>query len=653
MKFTIAVQNQEIAWPTQRNFNKKTWLEKTKELAEDQRDYELSEVGIWTADTLSQIHEAVKNSDVWRLPFRYFAQAVLAMSNRDFKLGKDKSEEITSNSSVTYADFMDERILQAFAEEQQFFGAETISAHLESGLDAADLSLSFHRGSDEKYFNFPKKLLTDLWQVQNFGVLYLAARECFFRALFFGWSISKRDDIWLVMPKDKEFEARWFASNRRFSGLLSQSFLIIFDRWKKSPGLRQMWFERTGGVPEFVLRYSNNFVRVEFKGKQKSIPLTLPTDIIYQTIANEYYYEPLLQMPLSKLNGLNVLDLLRVQFLLETIVSKMLERYPKEGKKITPEILERFCPIIHQDPLTSAIAAAMGLTQKEVSNVIDALTWVKGKNSSLWFHPLLPFTIDKRTGLLGATLPIVAGNIYRSIDYWLSEFGLPMEKRGQLFEEQIIDEIQTAIKDGNLERKVFIRGPLKLTSSDKSSEEEIDVLILLGDILVVGEAKCQKYPATQLERFNYLNTLRGAALQASRKVEWIRQNLNVVASLFQVKVDSLSGKIIPVVISNHAHGVGMSFDKIPILDLLLIKNYLSHPYQKKFIFTAQGMKEYKEVPFYRNFQELLDKFEAYINTPPFLESYYQTIKPNLIRFPLRKDGDIFMLDFVMDETLLT
>src|SRR5687767_3663405 len=87
MKFTVAVQNQKIAWPTQRNFNKNIWLEKTKELAEDQRDYDLSEVGIWTADTLGDIQEIVKDSESWRLPFKYFAQAVLAMSNRDYKLG--------------------------------------------------------------------------------------------------------------------------------------------------------------------------------------------------------------------------------------------------------------------------------------------------------------------------------------------------------------------------------------------------------------------------------------------------------------------------------------------------------------------------------------------------------------------------------------
>ena len=490
-----------------------------------------------------------------------------------------------------------------------------------------------------------------IWLAQNTGVLYLAAMDCFYRTLYLDWCIREQDNAWFVGPRDEETERKWAASSKRFNALLSQFACAMIQLWRGHGQSFWTFFDKKKRFPQFALKRTRNLIRVRFVGCTDTVPDIPPAGVIGEAVARELYYEPLLEEPLPKLKGRNVLGLLRMQFLVQDIARMVLEQFPQDYDIRTYEKLVRYCPIIHQESLVAALSQASGSDENEVSLLLEALVWDRSSSDSIWFHPLVPFETDRGPGLLFVFLPILAGNIYRTVDYWLAKFGLPLEKRGQLFEQQVVDEVKLHAKAGSLEEHVVVRGPVSLSSGDKTSREQIDTLILLHNLVVVGEVKCQRYPASQLERYNYLNTLRAGADQAKRKAQWVRQNLDAVVRVLGVTQDSLSGEVLPVVITNHALGVGMSLNDVPVLDSLLLTNYLSQPYPLSAFLTSDGLLEHRGEAFYENAQGMAEAFTAYATAPPSIRFYHSMLQPILIDypFPLRGGGNTYMLDYVMGD----
>jgi hypothetical protein len=56
--------------------------------------------------------------------------------------------------------------------------------------------------------------------------------------------------------------------------------------------------------------------------------------------------------------------------------------------------------------------------------------------------------------------------------------------------------------------------------------EEIDIVIWLQDTILLGEAKCNVYPANPIEIHNYFEDLRQASFQIGRKTSLVASRIN-------------------------------------------------------------------------------------------------------------------------------
>lgn len=289
-----------------------------------------------------------------------------------------------------------------------------------------------------------------------------------------------------------------------------------------------------------------------------------------------------------------------------------------------------------------------GYSKPVIKEILKLLSWSKGK--SLFFHPLLEIDTDKGKGYLIVLLPPIAINVYRFLDYWIDQFKLTNDIRGHLFEEQVEEELIRATEDAGISDDIIVLGPRKYTSADKSSQEEIDLILLINDLLVVGEVKCQTLPTTDTDISNYLASLKEGASQAIRKVSWVKENLEIVAGHLNKELKKLSGIVTPIVISNHSVGVGLKYSAVPILDLLMLKNYLARPYQADLIQKPGGFKETQTSPrFYLNPREMADKFIEFANEPYFLHLYMEFLEPQWRKYPLRHDGPVNMMQYVVND----
>lgn len=178
-----------------------------------------------------------------------------------------------------------------------------------------------------------------------------------------------------------------------------------------------------------------------------------------------------------------------------------------------------------------------------------------------FFKPLT--LIDQKVNFLH--YPIENMLTVRSIDSWLNKGGYNLSARGKLFERHV----KSFLKD-DLESNVK---PLKIYDTNnfkgKKGKEEIDLLVEYDNFILIGELTCTKYPVSYKDFNDVERRLKRKIGSLKRKLSFMKSNR------FDIKPKiSKNKKIIPIVITNYPHFSGIEFNDIPIVDLLLLNNYL-------------------------------------------------------------------------------
>lgn len=153
------------------------------------------------------------------------------------------------------------------------------------------------------------------------------------------------------------------------------------------------------------------------------------------------------------------------------------------------------------------------------------------------------------------------------IDYWLSQCGYDLGKRGPMFEEHVKSEIRSLCNKlgffcNVIEQKTYIAG---------KKREEIDLVVELKDIIIVGEIKCLPLPLKHIEYHSFKHHIDDGKKQIIRKTDFLKRNLDCFSGLFS----STSKRIVPVVISNLPVLSGDNSNSIPVIDTLLLLNWFS------------------------------------------------------------------------------
>lgn len=533
----------------------------------------------------------------------------------------------------------------ARSSNQLVFGSGKLSDHIESGLDFVERCLNSPPPQKQNQ-STDRDLLDDLQRLNILGSAYEFGEFIFLRALWLGWQLVEDKSSWLFVPADIDRERFWEASLRRASNRLIENQVLISDIWATAPAALRSWPRDSGGVPHFIIREKKDVILLDFQ--QRRNPSSPPSFLVNDFIVRSDYYTLLLDEPMPNLNDKCLRDVLDLFFTLSLVSDEIVNRLPVDGAAIELDDLNRFCPAIQHKSLVEAFSQATDLRTQDIKAILKALTWSAGK--SLWFHPLVRTGSKMGPVYYLALLPLQAPNIHWCIEYWLTEFGLTLERRGELFEKQVVDGLNKSVYRRWAPQQIKVAGPLKLKSGDRSSQEQIDLLVLIDNLLIVGEAKCQKYPMTPVETHKYLETLKDGASQASRKTSWALDNLDVIANALGVNQTQFAGQVQPIVISNHPLGVGMVFDGVPVLDLSLVSNYFLKPFLSEMQLGSEGLKFHRaSSKFYESLREMADYFPDYVIDPPFLRVYLNSLEPDLRPLSVSKNGKpLQMLQFLVN-----
>jgi len=179
------------------------------------------------------------------------------------------------------------------------------------------------------------------------------------------------------------------------------------------------------------------------------------------------------------------------------------------------------------------------------------------------------------------------GNRLRIAERWLQQGGYDLDRRGPVFEQLARETISAYLKASRLLHDYHVAPDTVYVGSTR---EEIDLLIRIGKLLLVGEAKCQLFPVEPLEHYRFHDRLGEGAAQALRKATAVRASLaDLPANVGLSGGDDIA--VVPFVLSNHVLGSGYPIDGVPVVDLLYLSTLLQNGYLRTMVVMGRKGEE--------------------------------------------------------------
>jgi hypothetical protein len=304
--------------------------------------------------------------------------------------------------------------------------------------------------------------------------------------------------------------------------------------------------------------------------------------------------------------------------------------------------LERYALLIRRSEVERAISHCNKLSPEKTKAAVDFLICNLDDTSGLftkgfWASPIIP--IDSGENLLITLAAVCVGSTIRRVENWLDRGGLSdrlaTARRGLRYEAWVREELERCIVENSLLPNA--RCAKDGASRREERGEQIDLLIRLGDLLIVGEIKCFLAPVESMEHFNYLSKLNDAGEQAVRKAKWILENLDVAAELLNLSSTEVKQlRPVPIVVINQGSGFGLLAGGARVVDFHYLRLYLTdgeYATGTAFNFAEKRAASQFHV-LYKSESEAEARFEETMANPPTIARFIKSAMWHKTKFPM-------------------
>ena len=315
------------------------------------------------------------------------------------------------------------------------------------------------------------------------------------------------------------------------------------------------------------------------------------------------------------------------------------------------------------DELARAIAKSLGTENGIARQIIGFLTYSeqpktpKGEARAddthgwrgLWSAPLV--------GLEGYDLVLLptavfqhSAPLYRA-EAWLEKGGLGDQGldeesrsrggRGVRFEEFYREQLVEAVSANDLLRETVVapRGVRKQVPAEgrDSFGEQIDVLIKLGNRLLVGELKFLLTPDDPHRWERFYDSLDHAAEQAKRKADALSYRPDLIASELGIDEDEVRElPITPIVIVNGGFGFSLNVRSCRVVDGMFLRDYLkSQSFSTGGAFDGRRVMREEVTMLYFSEREASDRFDPIMAQPPGLRKFIDRLTWDTVEYTSR------------------
>jgi hypothetical protein len=631
--FIKAVQTNKIPSPTRQDFSLENWDEGYFKYKEGTKEEErLYNTGKIIFNYLSSIRDVISPLTLWSLPTPNLFRFIVGIVNQSFfYIDRMHKKSIQPGEFVLSDDMIQLKLSEIDPGAPSLNLVDLIESAVEGASSCIEYALK--RGPQMGMGYRDEQYCTDLRFAINGAILYGYFEEMWFKAVWLGYYFDTGQSPYLFTFSEPYFASLWTVSKHRRDRLHVESHHHLMNIWKRNPSLREK-FSLT--QPLIVSEIVRDGKKVNFKLAPFPIDTEMPPDaFVYTGLISEIYLESFWDVTFPTEHELSLRKLLNVWTVLASIGRILFQADHQNMKIASLQAAFGFAPKFKKADLIDVLSKATNMTRKICEKALDRFIFQGNFNDDIWLRPLIPLDKDK---LLFVIPAVTVPNLLRSIEKWMKVEQMRLDERGSSFEEEIRTSINDAIKESKKLRNAGIVVGRNIYTVDIQAEQ-IDIIFWIQNILVVGEIKCNIYPVTPIDIYNYIADLKKGALQIKRKSAFIRKNFIELLSSGQIPEQSyfnvVSMEILPIVISNLPLLVGMSFEDVPIVDQLIINQYLKYGERGLFyVADKNGFSPPKKiVSFYENDADAMTKIAQYLHAPPqitdlfsWIDIEYKTIK---------------------------
>lgn len=609
-RFLVSVQKGSVPHPPQRSFTIQKW---TKAYAAIENpslvDQRLYESGLYFYERLKEARE--KHGALPQLGIESFehVQLLVAAVNRvahlDYKYTSGRISD-----EARYPDESESLFGPAVQAHRSDFASRSVQL-----IDAIRHVLpeaAKHDQAQGKRLE-DAQLLEAIGSEVELGRLYEALGTGWLECLWADYYVDSFEEGEVVadtlMPQNWERDRIRALGDFRRDSLLAEFGIHAAANWSRLPAAMRQSLMNEPVVKRIVW---DRGVAKPILGRRGSLGVAPPMSFVARIVANEPYFQPLLNEPLPNLGNLTLLDLLNAWAMLASLGEVMENRISKANIHSVRDAV-RWAPLITIAGAQQMLVEALNLSTEQARIAVEAQILPFNARSDPWVRPWVQVGTDHITPLFHA---LQASNLIRCLERWLDEGGISLSRRGKLFENTLRLELQAALElpDASVtDRAIRVR-------SD-GAFEEIDLVIRVGATFLIGECKCSVYPVGAHGYLTYEQILSEAAEQARRKADFCRQHPD--ALLTATGNDAMRETeitILPVVVTNVPHGVGHLIDGVPVSDSYILTRYLDGGgnYFRRATLDRFGIRTGDAVQFYASPDEAPSRLEGYLADPPQL-----------------------------------
>jgi hypothetical protein len=510
--FSKLIIERSLRHPTARNFNAQQWLDAANSLCDrTERDVQLLTAALHYGHEIAGLRARFEQELFAKLDQRTGILLSITMANYNYVIADNKAHQAAKPRRHGIVDInFPTKITIGGPYPGNQATPDTVIATI---VDTLPHCL-------ERAINLPQQASlanVSFWEAGKtiFSVLSIehSLRDLWQQVLWEGWVLREDGQNMRHDPGDRELATWWEVWSWRHEMILAQGTKLdsIFEKIMSSDRAAEPYLKKTvvgiGGKNKHTRRFRFGALsgRVRAQAWHK-------TEI---TILEESYLAQFLDSSLpTTSDSLTCRELFKAWCVIRDCADILNSRSEDQNFQ-NIDAIEAGALIVRRDELIRSVSECVEVSLDKATAIVNFFT-CDLKNLSalfirgLWSVPLV--AIDNEENIVIARAPLAIGSAIRRIEGWLERGGLSDHlsdaRRGVKYESWV-----RATISAKLAKNRFLPNA-RCANEDVVSEgeigEQIDLMVRLGTLLIVGEVKCRLYPIESTERHNYLKGMNSA-----------------------------------------------------------------------------------------------------------------------------------------------
>lgn len=640
-EFTTRVQSGVILGPLRQKFTQIVWKKEFTAInAPDDNDQRIYDAALVLHSKLESIRSRLKLSTSSTLSATTKLRAFVAAVNHNFVVVRTKTREAVAQAGAERAKqtpegFRPEQLLAEIKLDLPGGFQWSPDEIIQSLVDGIEVPVRFALQKNPSLAGNPRMNQiewSDIALELNLGIMFCFAEDLWDDCLWNRCKVIDKGDVKAFVPQDIE-TLKGFAMGIARRNSLAMGYSVMATKFHRHMVDR-------GSLPRI-----REVRSIELQGKRQVIKISKvgePTRaqeelLVLRGFANEPYYSELLEEPLMQLGGLTLSDVLNAWIVIAGAALALADSIA--AKELRPAIpdspahtwLPGYAPVLHIDALVQALFSAVGVKPSDGKRLIEFFTFCGQTGQEIWASPLVPVGQMTVAPVFAA---VVSPNLRRLVDVWMRQLGIDLGKRGPAFEAHIRISAQQSIASSKILAGHCVCLPNDYTFKPSSGRnEQIDLLFVIGSTVVLGEVKCILEPTEAKGLAMHTKTVLGAAEQAKRKSQALKDNRNdFVADAKRFGIDLPQDfTVVPLVVVSTSTHVGVPADGVPVIDEYILEKFLEGELVDVAI-TGDDFEIQKKVTtfFYTDIDDAQVKAPLYFATPPQVQRLLDGITARVV-----------------------